>query len=83
MSWPGPPTWPSKLASFDPKPELVQFASNLAWRIQPVPMINVIAYHPGTQAGIIAVIAHRDGGGVQPADRVGDAGRGRAGAGTH
>ena len=55
-----------KLTNFDPKPELVQFASNLAWRSQPVPMINVIAYKPGTQAGIIAVIAHRDGGGVQP-----------------
>ena len=55
-----------KLSSFDPKPELVQFASNLAWRSQPVPMINVIAYKPGTQAGIVAVIAHRDGGGVQP-----------------
>ena len=55
-----------KLTSFDSKPELAQFASNLAWRAQPVPMINVIAYRPGTQEGIIAVIAHRDGGGVQP-----------------
>ena len=55
-----------KLTNFDPKPELVQFASNLAWRSQPVPMINVIAYKPGSQAGIIAVVAHRDGGGVQP-----------------
>lgn len=57
----------AKLESFDKKPQLVQFASNLAWRDQPVPMINVIAYHPGTQAGVIAVIAHRDGDGIQPA----------------
>jgi hypothetical protein len=57
----------AKLETFDKSPQIVQFASNLAWRDQPVPMINVIAYHPGAQAGVIAVIAHRDGDGVQPA----------------
>jgi hypothetical protein len=56
-----------EFANFDPKAHLVQFAANLPWRSDPVPMANVIAYSPGTQTGIVAVLARRDGLGVQPA----------------
>ena len=50
-----------KLRPFDPTPETVQFAANLAWQANPVAMENVIAYKPGAQPGVIVVIAHRDG----------------------
>ncbi len=69
-----------KLTNFDPKPELVQFASNLAWRSQPVPMINVIAYKPGSQAGIIAVDRPSRRGWGAAADRIGPAGGAGQGA---
>jgi hypothetical protein len=57
----------SQMRRFDPHPELDQFASQLPWRPNPVAMTNVIAYAPGTQPGVIAVIAHRDGFGADNA----------------
>lgn len=57
----------SRVRRFDPHPEIDQFASQLPWRPNPVAMINVIAYAPGTQPGVIAVIAHRDGSGADNA----------------
>jgi Peptidase family M28 len=50
------------LHKFDPSPHRILFATNLPWQSQPVPMTDVIAYRPGRTRGIIAVIAHRDGG---------------------
>ncbi|MGN6378048.1 MAG: M28 family peptidase [Gaiellales bacterium] len=52
---------------FDRHPEIDQFATELPWQARPVAMSNVVAYHPGSQPGVIVVIAHRDGGGAQTA----------------
>ncbi|HUZ83623.1 MAG TPA: hypothetical protein VMU66_02920 [Gaiellales bacterium] len=49
------------LRVFDPHPTVEQFAAVPAGRAEPVAMSNVVAYRPGTQPGLIAVIAHHDG----------------------
>ncbi len=50
-----------KLQPFDHSAHTSAFAADLPWRSQPVPMANVAAFAKGTQPGVIAVIAHRDG----------------------
>jgi hypothetical protein len=55
------------LEGFGRHPQVDQFATQLPWRASPVAMVNVVAYARGPQPGVIAVIAHRDGGGVDPA----------------
>jgi hypothetical protein len=52
----------ANLKPFDPSPRRIQFASNLPWQSQPVPMTDVVAYRPGRSRQIVAVIVHRDGG---------------------
>ena len=56
-----------QLSGFVRRPRLAQFAADLPWRDAPVPMTNVIAYAPGRQPGVVAVIAHRDGSGADNA----------------
>ncbi len=55
------------LTGFDPHVQQEQFAAVPAGQTTAVAMTNVIAYRPGTQAGLIAVIAHRDGPGADNA----------------
>ena len=50
------------LKPFDPNPRRIQFATNLPWQSEPVPMTDVVAYRPGNSRQIVAVIVHRDGG---------------------
>ena len=59
----------ANLKPFDPSPRRIQFATNLPWQSQPVPMIDVVAYRPGRSRQIVAVIVHRDGG--SPSDLAG------------
>ena len=59
----------ANLKPFDPNPRRIQFATNLPWQSQPVPMIDVVAYRPGRSRQIVAVIVHRDGG--SPSDLAG------------
>jgi hypothetical protein len=59
----------ANLKPFDPNPRRIQFATDLPWQSQPVPMTDVVAYRPGRSRQIIAVIVHRDGG--SPADLAG------------
>jgi hypothetical protein len=59
----------TNLRSFDRAPQRIEFAANLPWKSQPVPMTDVIAYRPGRSRQIVAVIIHRDGG--SPADLAG------------
>jgi hypothetical protein len=57
-----------QLRPLDPhRPRVVQFAADLPWRRTPVAMSNVIAYAPGPEPGVVAVIAHRDGAGADTA----------------
>lgn len=57
----------SELRRFDHSAHTVEFAADLPWKQTPVPMANVIAYSPGQEPGVIAVIAHRDGAGAATA----------------
>jgi hypothetical protein len=59
----------ANLRPFDPSPRRIQFATDLPWQSQPVPMTDVIAYRPGRSRQIVAVIVHRDGG--SPTDLAG------------
>ena len=59
----------ANLKPFDPSPRRIQFATNLPWQSQPVPMTDVVAYRPGRSRQIVAVIVHRDGG--SPSDLAG------------
>ena len=52
-----------KLKVLDSGPSQVAFAARVPGESSPVAMSNVIAYRPGRSPQIVAVIAHRDGGG--------------------
>ncbi len=56
-----------RLKPFDANPQVFQFGADLAWRSSPVAMANVIAFAPGHQPGVIAVVVHRDGAGTATA----------------
>lgn len=55
------------LRVFDRNPQVEQFAATPAGRTQPVAMTNVVAYRPGSEPGLIAVVVHHDGAGADTA----------------
>lgn len=55
------------LRVFDRHPQVEQFAATPAGRTQSIAMTNVVAYRPGSEPGLVAVIVHHDGSGADTA----------------